>query len=72
MSSDEYLNYAMINRRKWEKEGDAITAAMVARLDEAEDAKSPSPVDFIAMDVIIEEDKPETLDLANGGEDSVA
>lgn len=32
VSSDEYLNYALINRRKWEVEGEAITAEMVNRL----------------------------------------
>jgi transcription initiation factor TFIID subunit TAF12 len=35
VSSDEYLNYAMINRRKWEAEGEAITATMIHRLQEA-------------------------------------
>jgi 3'5'-cyclic nucleotide phosphodiesterase len=35
VSSDEYLNYALINRRKWKEEGEAITAQMVARLKES-------------------------------------
>jgi class 3 adenylate cyclase len=32
VSSDEYLNYALINRKKWQEEGDTITADLVARL----------------------------------------
>ena len=35
VSSDEYLNYALINRRKWEQEGAEITAKMVERLTQA-------------------------------------
>jgi len=30
VSSDEYLNYAMANRRKWNEEGEEITARLVA------------------------------------------
>ena len=32
VSSDEYLNYALQNRRKWEVEGKAIVAEMIERL----------------------------------------
>ena len=32
VSSDEYLNYALANRRKWEIEGRSIVAEMVERL----------------------------------------
>ena len=51
VSSDEYLNYAVINRRKWEEEGAEITAEMVARLkepapmkDESRPSHRPPPV----------------------------
>lgn len=65
VSSDEYLNYAMINRRKWAEEGDEITAAMVSRLDEPEyDNITKSTVDSIAMDLIIEDHPVEIPDSA--------
>jgi hypothetical protein len=32
-SSDEYLNYAMINRRKWKEQGEVITAQIVDRFE---------------------------------------
>ena len=35
VAGDEYLNYAQINRRKWEMEGADITAEMVARIQRA-------------------------------------
>ena len=52
VSSDEYLNYALINRRKWEEEGDAITAEMVARLEE----KIEQPIPKKALMAPIAED----------------
>jgi hypothetical protein len=42
VSSDEYLNYAMVNRRKWKEEGEAITAQMVARLKESHPLSLPT------------------------------
>jgi beta-galactosidase/beta-glucuronidase len=43
VSSDEYLNYAMINRRKWKEEGEDIIAQMVSRLKESHPACVPTP-----------------------------
>jgi len=34
VSSDEYLNYALRNRKEWEQRGDAIVTEMVERLQE--------------------------------------
>ncbi|CAB9508024.1 Receptor-type guanylate cyclase gcy [Seminavis robusta] len=44
VSSDEYLNYALINRRKWEVEGAAITAEMVARLKQQDLVEEQAPL----------------------------
>jgi hypothetical protein len=39
VSSDEYLNYALRNRKEWEQRGHAIVAEMIERLqDEHRDA----------------------------------
>lgn len=37
VSSDEYLNYALRNRKEWEQRGEAIVAEMIERLQGAED-----------------------------------
>jgi class 3 adenylate cyclase len=52
VSSDEYLNYALINRRKWKEEGEAITAQMVARL---KSSCPPSPPPKTTVTVASEE-----------------
>lgn len=33
VSSDEYLNYALQNRRRWELEGQAVTAQMIETIE---------------------------------------
>ncbi|KAL3930610.1 MAG: hypothetical protein SGBAC_011690 [Bacillariaceae sp.] len=39
VSSDEYLNYAMENRREWEEKGETFVAEMVQRLENEEEEK---------------------------------
>jgi hypothetical protein len=36
VSSDEYLNYAMQNRRQWEEQGEAVIAEMINNAEQAE------------------------------------
>ena len=43
VSSDEYLNYALQNRRRWELEGQAITAQMIEELHLGKDAVEGLP-----------------------------
>ena len=42
VSSDEYLNYALTNRRKWEEEGTNITQDMISRLKNGGITASPT------------------------------
>lgn len=36
ISSDEYLNYAMQNRRQWEEQGESVVAEMIERAETAD------------------------------------
>jgi hypothetical protein len=36
VSSDEYLNYAMQNRRQWEEQGESVIAEMINNAEQAE------------------------------------
>jgi hypothetical protein len=38
ISSDEYLNYAMQNRRQWEEQGESVLAEMIDNAERAERA----------------------------------
>ena len=40
VSSDEYLNYALENRREWSSKGEEVVAKMVAKYQEASDSDS--------------------------------
>lgn len=39
VASDEYLNYAMENRREWEEKGETFVAEMVQKLEDEEEEK---------------------------------
>lgn len=39
VSSDEYLNYALANRRKWEIEGHKIVSEMMERIESQDPAR---------------------------------
>ena len=45
VSSDEYLNYAMMNRNEWEKKGAGIVEDMLARMAAEAVAVSSNSVD---------------------------
>ena len=54
VSSDEYLNYALANRREWESRGDEIVGEMVERLQSQEKqhgaiSTEPEKADNIAL-----------------------
>ena len=36
VSSDEYLNYALQNRRQWEEQGESVLAEMINNAERAE------------------------------------
>jgi hypothetical protein len=36
VSSDEYLNYALQNRRQWEEQGESVIAEMINNAEQAE------------------------------------
>ena len=62
VSSDVYLNYAMINRRKWEVEGDEITAGMISRLKEPANDVGRHQHTIPSMDIIVEDSGAMDLD----------
>ena len=43
VSSDEYLNYALANRREWESRGEEIVSEMVERLQEGTSQSRSGP-----------------------------
>ena len=44
VSSDEYLNYALRNRKEWEQRGHSIVAEMIERLQEKNGESTSTPV----------------------------
>jgi len=51
VSSEEYLNYALQNRKEWETRGAEVVSEMVDRLKEAFDSSSSSQTDLTTLAV---------------------